>query len=228
MVMVVSGWMSVSVASMLPGTCTVKWCGESAGPKSVAPWPTVPLNVSVNVVGVGAVDVDEDDELPPQAAEKNGIASKISPATIRNRLIQSSSSARHRHARRRGRAMSMPSLTMRYTPERLRQLHVVSFEGQPLRHPADSQLRAVSWLRVRARNSQLEAHSSKLAAHNALLSYTSPRKAIDMTQPEHTYEDELVAMRMVAAALQNLRNDHARWRVLRWALEHFPAPEGQA
>ncbi len=33
-------------------------------------------------------------------------------------------------------------------------------------------------------------------------------------------------MRMVAAALQNLRDDHARYRVLRWALEHFPPPAG--
>jgi hypothetical protein len=49
-----------------------------------------------------------------------------------------------------------------------------------------------------------------------------------MIQPEHGYEAELVAMRMVAAALQNLRDDHARERVLRWALEHFPPPAGAA
>lgn len=44
-----------------------------------------------------------------------------------------------------------------------------------------------------------------------------------MTRQEHNYTRELAAMRRVAAALQDLRDDGARWRVLRWALEHFPA-----
>lgn len=45
-----------------------------------------------------------------------------------------------------------------------------------------------------------------------------------MTQQEHDYENELAAMKTVAAALGGLRDDRARWRVLRWAMEHFPAP----
>ena len=44
-----------------------------------------------------------------------------------------------------------------------------------------------------------------------------------MTHSEQDYQAELAAMRTIAAALENLRDDRARWRVLGWALEHFPA-----
>ena len=45
-----------------------------------------------------------------------------------------------------------------------------------------------------------------------------------MTKQEHNYENELAAMKRIAAALGGLRDDRARWRVVRWAMEHFPAP----
>jgi hypothetical protein len=44
-----------------------------------------------------------------------------------------------------------------------------------------------------------------------------------MSSEEHVYEQEIQAMKVVAAALAGLRDDRARSRVLRWALEHFPA-----
>jgi hypothetical protein len=49
-----------------------------------------------------------------------------------------------------------------------------------------------------------------------------------MTQSEHDRKDELAAMHTVAAALENLRDDRSRWRVLRWVLDHFPAPADDA
>lgn len=44
-----------------------------------------------------------------------------------------------------------------------------------------------------------------------------------MTQEEHVYEQELAAMKTVATAIESLRDDRARWRVLRWTMDHFPA-----
>ena len=49
-----------------------------------------------------------------------------------------------------------------------------------------------------------------------------------MTHQEHDYQGDLAAMRAVATALEKLRDDRARWRVLRWALEHFPTPKDVA
>jgi hypothetical protein len=49
-------------------------------------------------------------------------------------------------------------------------------------------------------------------------------KVMHMTQSEHDRRGELAAMNAVAAALESLRDDRSRWRVLRWVLDHFPAP----
>lgn len=45
-----------------------------------------------------------------------------------------------------------------------------------------------------------------------------------MTHSEHDFDDELAVMKIVAAALSSLGDEKARWRVLRWVIEHFAPP----
>lgn len=44
-----------------------------------------------------------------------------------------------------------------------------------------------------------------------------------MSSQEHVYHLELAAMKAVAAALARLPDQRSRWRVLSWALDHFPS-----
>jgi hypothetical protein len=48
-----------------------------------------------------------------------------------------------------------------------------------------------------------------------------------MSRVAHGLDAELAAMRIIATALGALRDDRARWRVLKWVLEHFPPSPDQ-
>lgn len=48
---------------------------------------------------------------------------------------------------------------------------------------------------------------------------------MSMSHEEHVYYLELAAMKTVAGALARLPDQRSRWRVLSWALDHFPSVE---
>jgi hypothetical protein len=50
-------------------------------------------------------------------------------------------------------------------------------------------------------------------------------RIMTMSHEEHVYHLELAAMKTVAAALARLPDQRSRWRVLSWALDHFPSSE---